>query len=87
MREGNTYACKLEHLSSKILQHGGDIDCCLGADAHLVLGVLLQETLDTTAGELVRGELVLITMNQAAKVFRRGVAGSIDIASSSPGRG
>lgn len=50
--EGATYACQLEDLSRKILEHGGDIDGGLGADAHLVLRVVLEETLDTAAGEL-----------------------------------
>jgi len=47
-----TYACKLKDFGSQILEDGGDIDSCLGTNAHLVLGVLLQETLDTTAREL-----------------------------------
>lgn len=49
-----TYACKLEHFSSKILEYRGDINGCLGTDAHLVLCVLFQETLDTTAWKLRR---------------------------------
>lgn len=47
-----TYASELENLSSQILEDGGDIDGSLGADAHLVLGVVLEEPLDTAAGEL-----------------------------------
>lgn len=47
-----TYACKLEDFSSEVLKNGGDIDGGLGTNAHLVLSVLLQETLDTTAREL-----------------------------------
>lgn len=47
-----TYACELEDFSSQVLENGGDIDGSLGTNAHLVLGVLLEETLDTTAGEL-----------------------------------
>lgn len=47
-----TYACKLEDFGSQVLENGGDIDGSLGADAHLVLGVGLEETLDTTTGEL-----------------------------------
>ena len=47
-----TYACKFENFSGQILEDSSDIDSSLGADAHLVLGVLLEETLDTTAREL-----------------------------------
>lgn len=47
-----TYASKLEDFGSQILEHGGNVDGSLGTDAHLVLGVVLEETLDTTAGEL-----------------------------------
>ncbi len=52
-----TYACKFENFSGQILEDRSDIDSSLGADAHLVLGVLLEETLDTTARELL-GEKV-----------------------------
>lgn len=45
-------ACQLEHFGGKILQDGGNIDGGLGSNAHLVLGLALQETLDTTAWEL-----------------------------------
>ena len=72
---GDTYACELEHLGGEILQNCGDIDGCLGADTHLVLGVLLQETLDTAAGELAPGESVTIQSSKQSKVLRRGVAG------------
>lgn len=47
-----THACQLEDFGSQVLENCCNIDGCLGANAHLVLGVLLQETLDTTAGEL-----------------------------------
>lgn len=47
-----THACELENLSSEILEDGGNVDGGLGANTHLVLGVCLEETLDTTAGEL-----------------------------------
>jgi len=47
-----TYSCKLEDFGSEVLQHSGHIHGRLGADTHLVLCVLLQETLDTAAGEL-----------------------------------
>jgi hypothetical protein len=45
-------ACELEDLSGQVLENGGDIDGSLGTNTHLVLGVLLEETLDTTAGKL-----------------------------------
>jgi len=45
-------ACQLENLSCQILQDGGNVDSSLGANAHFALGVLLEETLDTTTGEL-----------------------------------
>lgn len=50
--KGVTHACELENLSSEILEDGGNVDGGLCANTHLVLGVGLEETLDTTAGEL-----------------------------------
>ena len=50
-----THSCKLKNFGCQVFEHGCDIDGSLGADAHLVLGVLLEEALDTTAREL-RGE-------------------------------
>lgn len=47
-----TYACELEDFGSQILENGGNVDSSLGADTHLVLGVCLEETLDTATGEL-----------------------------------
>ena len=49
-----THSCKLENFSSQIFKDCGDIDGCLGSNAHLVLSVVLEETLDTTAWELER---------------------------------
>jgi len=43
---------ELENFSSQIFEDCSNIDGSLGSNAHLVLGVVLQETLDTTAGEL-----------------------------------
>lgn len=51
-RWGMTHSCQLQDLGGQVLEHGCDIDGGLGAHTHLVLGVLLQESLDTTAGEL-----------------------------------
>jgi hypothetical protein len=47
-----TYACELQNFGREILQHGCNVYSCFGANAHLVLCVLLQETLDTAAWEL-----------------------------------
>ena len=47
-----THSCKLENFSGKVFEDSCDIDGGLGSNAHLVLGVVLQETLNTTAGEL-----------------------------------
>ena len=49
-----THSCELENFSGKVFKNGGNIDGGLGSNAHLILGVVLQETLDTTAGELGR---------------------------------
>jgi hypothetical protein len=54
MGECVTYSCQLEDFGCEVLENGGHVDGGLGADAHLVLGVVLEETLDTTAGELER---------------------------------
>ena len=54
-----THSCKFENLGGQVFKHGCNIDGSLGADAHLVLGVLLEEALDTTTGEL-RGERMLV---------------------------
>lgn len=53
-RENMTHACQLKDFGSQVFQHRRDIDRSLGTNAHLVLGVLLQETLNATAGELGR---------------------------------
>jgi len=49
---GETYSCEFENFGSQVLKHGSHIHGRLGADAHLVLCVLLEETLDTTTWEL-----------------------------------
>jgi hypothetical protein len=49
---GVTHSCKLENFSGKVLEYSCDINGSLGSNAHLVLGVVLQESLDTTAGKL-----------------------------------
>ena len=47
-----THSCEFENFGGQILENGGNVDGSLGSNAHLILGVVLQETLDTTAGEL-----------------------------------
>lgn len=47
-----THSCQLQDFGSQVLENSCDVYGSLGADAHLVLRVLLQETLDTTTGEL-----------------------------------
>ena len=60
-REKNkTYPGKFKHLSGEILQYGGHIHSCLGAYAHLVLRVLLEETLDAAARELECRRLAMV---------------------------
>jgi hypothetical protein len=47
-----THSCELEDFSGQVFEDGGNINCSLGSNTHLILGVVLQETLDTAAGEL-----------------------------------
>ena len=49
---------QLEHFGRQVFQDCGHVDGGFGADAHLVLGLRLEETLHTTAGELERGRAV-----------------------------
>jgi len=48
-------ACQLENFGGEVFEDGGDVYSCLCADAHLVLGLRLEETLDTAAWELQTG--------------------------------
>ena len=70
-----TYARKFEDFSSQVFQHGSNIDGSLGTNAHLVLRVLLQETLDTTARELQKVKVSMAHHTgrklQKAKIMRR----------------
>jgi hypothetical protein len=45
-------SCQFEDFGGQVFQHCCDVDGGFGADAHLVLGLRLEETLYTTAGEL-----------------------------------
>jgi hypothetical protein len=47
-----THSCELEDFGGEIFEDGGNVNSCLGSNSHLVLCVVLQEALDTTAGEL-----------------------------------
>jgi hypothetical protein len=47
-----THSCELEDFSSQVFKDCSHVDGSLGSNAHLILGVVLEETLDTTAGEL-----------------------------------
>lgn len=45
-------SCQFEHLSGEVFQDGGCVDGSLGTDADVVLGAVLQVTVDTTNREL-----------------------------------
>jgi hypothetical protein len=47
-------SCQFEDFGGQVFQHCCDVDGGFGADAHLVLGLRLEETLHTTTGELWR---------------------------------
>jgi hypothetical protein len=63
-----THSCELQDFSGKVFEDGSNIDGGLGSYTHLVLGVVLQETLDTTAGEL--GNEMLATRQDGLFVRR-----------------
>lgn len=44
--------CELENLGGKVFENGRGVDGSLGTDADVVLGSVLQVTVDTTDGEL-----------------------------------
>lgn len=54
---------EFEHFGGEVFKDGSDVDGGLGANAHLLLGVVLQETLDATAWEL-RVVLALFCVEQ-----------------------
>jgi hypothetical protein len=47
-----TYPGKFKHFGGQVLEYGSNVNSCLGADAHLILGVLLEKPLDAPAREL-----------------------------------
>lgn len=54
-----THSCKLENFSSQVFEDSSNVDGSLGSDAHLILGIVLQETLDTTTRELEKKNRML----------------------------
>ena len=50
---------QFQHFGRQVFENRGNIDGGFGADAHLVLGLRLEETLHTTAGKLVGEEEML----------------------------
>lgn len=71
-------ACQFENFGGQVFQDCCDVDGSFGADAHLVLGSRLEETLDTSAGELVEEELLasLLSMGMQRAVLRSVRVGS-----------
>lgn len=63
-----THSCELENFSSQVLEDSGNVDGSLGSNAHFVLGVVLQETLDTTAGELEERHVSIAEPARAHKI-------------------
>ena len=47
-----THSCELEDFCGQVFEDSGNIDGSLGSNAHLILGVLLEETLHTTTRKL-----------------------------------
>lgn len=78
-----TYACELEDFGSQVLEHGRDIDGSFGADAHLVLGVGLEEALDTTAGELASDKVSECVLLRGSFPPRREQRGACRVTSES----
>lgn len=68
---GLTHSCEFENFGGEIFQDGCHVDGGFGSDAHLVLGVVLQETLDTTARELLRWYVSMKFFRDMRKPSRR----------------
>lgn len=47
-----THSCKFENFGGEIFENSGNVNGGLRSNSHLILRVVLQETLNTTAGEL-----------------------------------
>lgn len=67
-----THSCELKDFSGQVFEDGGNVDGSLGSNAHLILGVVLQETLDTTARELKKWLLAEILDRRPANIKIRG---------------
>ena len=52
MEWGFTHSCELEDFGGEVLKDSGNVDGSLGSNAHLVLGVVLEEALNATTWEL-----------------------------------
>jgi hypothetical protein len=68
-----THSCEFENFSGKIFENGGDVDGCLGSNTHLVLGVVLQETLDTTAWKLSENKVSNPILSKRMSVRRNSL--------------
>ncbi len=69
---GMTHSCELEDFSGQVFEDGGNVDGSLCSNAHLVLGVVLQETLNTTTRELKKRLLAEILDHRSANIKFRG---------------
>lgn len=56
-----TYACQFKNFRSQVLENGRHVHRRLGANAHLVLSVGLEEALNTATGELGRESVIAYT--------------------------
>ena len=64
---GMTHSCEFENFSGQVFENCCDIDRCLGSNAHLVLGVVLQEALDTAARKLNKRLLANVNTRNAQR--------------------
>lgn len=65
-----THSGELEDFGGEVLEDGGNVDGCLGSNAHLVLGVVLEEALNTTAWELRNRTLARAQQRCQLKIVR-----------------
>jgi hypothetical protein len=50
--EKTTHSCEFKNFSGQVFENSSYINSCLGSDAHLILGIVLQEPLDTSTRKL-----------------------------------
>lgn len=67
----DTYARKFEYLGCEVFEDSCYVHGSFGAHAHLVLGVVLEKTLDTTAGKLIMTVSAGITLVNARRYQNR----------------